>query len=75
MGLDIRFPIGIIVTLYGLILVIYGIVAEPAIPATDPAIAENVVRLNIDVWWGAAMLLFGLFMGALALRASRRRIL
>jgi hypothetical protein len=72
MGLDIRFPIGIIVTIYGLILVIYGFAADPAIPVTDPAIAENVVRLNIDVWWGAAMLLFGLFMGALALRASRR---
>jgi hypothetical protein len=71
MGLDIRLPIGIIVTLYGLILVIYGVVADPAIPATDPAIAENVARLNIDVWWGAAMLLFGLLMGALALRDSR----
>ena len=72
MGLDIRFPIGIILTIYGLILVIYGLVVDPTIPVTDPAIAENVVRLNIDMWWGAAMLLFGLFMGALALRASRR---
>ena len=64
MGLDIRFPIGIILTIYGVILVIYGAVA-------DPAIFENSLGLNIDVWWGAAMLAFGLFMGGLALRASR----
>jgi len=72
MGLDIRFPIGIILTIYGLVLAIYGVVANPASPVSDPAIAENVVRLNIDMWWGVAMLVFGLFMSALAFRASRR---
>jgi hypothetical protein len=71
MGLDIRLPIGVILTIYGLILVIYGVAADPAIPVADPAVAENVARLNIDMWWGVAMLAFGLFMGALALRASR----
>jgi hypothetical protein len=72
MGLDIRLPIGIILTIYGLVLAIYGVVADPAIPVSDPAIAENLVRMNIDMWWGVAMLGFGLFMGALAVRASRR---
>jgi len=65
MGLDIRLPIGIIFTLYGAILIIDGAVA-------DPAIFVNSLGVNIDVWWGAAMLLFGVFMGALAIRASRR---
>lgn len=65
MGLDIRLPIGVILTLYGVVLVIYGAVA-------DPAIFENSLGVNIDIWWGAAMLVFGLFMGTLALRASRR---
>jgi hypothetical protein len=65
MGLDIRLPIGVILTLYGVILVIYGAVADPAIFATSAGV-------NIDIWWGAAMLVFGLFMGALAIRASRR---
>jgi len=64
MGLDIRLPIGVILTIYGVVLVIYGAVA-------DPAIFESSAGVNIDVWWGAAMLAFGLFMGALALRASR----
>jgi hypothetical protein len=65
MGLDIRLPIGIILTIYGVVLVVYGAVA-------DPAMFESSAGVNIDVWWGAAMLVFGLFMGTLALRASRR---
>jgi hypothetical protein len=67
MGLDIRLPIGIIFTLYGAILIVDGVVA-------DPAIFANSLGVNIDIWWGAVMLLFGLFMGALAFRASRRDV-
>jgi hypothetical protein len=67
MGLDIRFPIGIIFTIYGAVLMIYGALA-------DPAIFLNSLGVNIDIWWGAAMLLFGLFMGTLAFRASRRNV-
>ncbi|MGD0923022.1 MAG: hypothetical protein ABSA70_14860 [Terriglobia bacterium] len=65
MGLDIRLPIGIIFTIYGLLLLVYGAL-------TDPAIFKRSLGVNIDLWWGAAMLVFGLFMGALALRASRQ---
>jgi uncharacterized membrane protein YeiB len=65
MGLDIRLPIGIIFTIYGAILIIYGLVA-------DPAIFVNSLGVNIDIWWGAAMLVFGLVMGILAFRTSRR---
>jgi len=65
MGLDIRWPIGIIFTIYGATLIIYGLVA-------DPAIFVNSLEVNIDIWWGAAMLVFGLLMGILAFRASRR---
>jgi hypothetical protein len=65
MGLDIRLPIGIIFTIYGLILLVYGAL-------TDPAIFERSLGVNIDLWWGAAMLVFGLFMGGLAFRAWRQ---
>ena len=67
MGLDIRLPIGIIFTFYGALLIIYGVVA-------DPAIFVNSLGVNIDIWWGMAMLAFGLFMGALAFRASHRNV-
>jgi hypothetical protein len=67
MGLDIRLPIGIIFTIYGAVLIIYGAVA-------DLPTFVNSLGVNIDVWWGAAMLLFGLLMGTLAFRASHRNV-
>ncbi len=66
MGLDIRWPIGIIFSIYGLIMMSYGAVADPSI------FREKSLGVNIDLWWGLAMLVFGLFMGALAYRASHR---
>jgi uncharacterized membrane protein HdeD (DUF308 family) len=66
MGLDIRWPIGIIFSIYGVILLIYGVVADPSI------FSEKSLGVNIDLWWGLAMLVFGVFMGAKAFRASRR---
>jgi len=66
MGLDIRLPIGIIFSIYGVVLLIYGAVADASI------FQEKSLGVNIDLWWGLAMLVFGDFMGALAFRASRR---
>ena len=66
MGLDIRWPIGIIFSIYGVVLLIYGVVADAAI------FQEKSLGVNIDLWWGLAMLVFGVFMGSLAFRASRR---
>jgi len=66
MGLDIRWPIGIIFSIYGVILMIYGLLADTSI------FQEKSLGVNIDLWWGLAMLVFGAFMGALAFRATRR---
>ena len=65
MGLDIRWPIGIIFAIYGALLMVFGAL-------TDPVIFERSLHVNIDLWWGAAMLVFGFFMGGLAFRASRQ---
>jgi hypothetical protein len=54
-----------IFTLYGALLIIYGVVA-------DPAIFVSSLGVNIDIWWGIAMLAFGLVMGILTFRAWRR---
>ena len=66
MGLDIRLPIGIIFSIYGVVLLLYGMVADPSI------FQEKSLGVNIDLWWGLAMLVFGALMAALARRASRR---
>ena len=67
MGLDIRMPIGIIFSIYGVVLIVYGALADASI------FQQKSLGVNIDLWWGLAMLVFGLFMGALAWRASRSR--
>ena len=67
MGLDIRLPIGIIFSIYGAILLLYGVIANTSI------FRDKSLGINIDLWWGLAMLVFGAFMAALALRASRRK--
>ncbi len=65
MGLDIRWPIALLFSIYGLILVVYGFLVDPQVFQTRS------LGINIDLWWGTAMLGFALFMGILALRASR----
>jgi membrane-bound ClpP family serine protease len=60
-SLDIRVPIGGLFAVLGLILVVYGAVTNGN--------AEQYARsggLNINLWWGAAMLLFGVAMLVLA---------
>jgi hypothetical protein len=63
MRLDVRFPIGGMFTIIGAVLVVYGLVS----PA---ALYERSLGINVNLWWGLALLLFGLVMFAFAARAS-----
>jgi len=63
--LDIRLPIGALLALTGAILVIFGLVSDPAIYARS-------LGVNINAWWGAALILIGGVMLSLAARARRR---
>ena len=65
MRLDIRLPIGALLALTGAILVIFGLVSDPAIYARS-------LGVNINAWWGAALILIGGVMLSLAARARRR---
>ena len=65
MSLDLRLPIGLLFTLLGLILMAYGL-------ASDPAIYQSSLGVNINAWWGLVMTVFGGIMLALAWRAGRR---
>jgi hypothetical protein len=62
MGLDIRLPLGLLFTVLGVLLAGYGLVADPAIYARS-------LGINVNLWWGLAMLVFG----AAMLFLSRRR--
>jgi hypothetical protein len=66
MGLDIRWPIEIIFTIYGIALILYGV-------WTDPEIFQRSLGVNIDVGGRHRhMLFFGLFLTGLVGRASQR---
>ena len=54
MGLDIRWPIGLMFTLIGALLAVYGAVIQ-----SDHAIS---LGLNINLIWGLVLVGFGVFM-------------
>ena len=53
MGLDIRWPIGLMFTLIGALLMIQGLMVGPSAKALD---------LNINLIWGIVLLAFGALM-------------
>lgn len=62
MTLDLRLPIGLMFSIFGLMLVVYGLVSDTAIYARS-------LGINVNLWWGLVLLAFGLAMLGLALRA------
>ncbi len=64
MKLDLRYPIGLLFSVFGMILTIYGIVS-------DKAIYQRSLGINVNLYWGLVLLAFGLGMLALAMRAGR----
>jgi hypothetical protein len=57
MGLDIKIPIGLMFSIFGLILTILGIIT-----AGDTAMYEQSLGYNINLLSGVVMLVFGGFM-------------
>jgi len=56
MGLDIRIPLGLIFLIIGGIMSVYGVVTRQS------AIYEKSLDVNLNLVWGALMLLFGAVM-------------
>jgi len=65
-SLDLRLPIGLLFSLFGVILVVYGLVSDTAIYAQS-------LGINVNLWWGLVLLAFGLTMLFFGLKASRTR--
>jgi hypothetical protein len=53
MGLDIRYPIGLMFGIIGLVMVVYGLLT-----GSDPMYQRS-LGINVNVWWGAVLLVFG----------------
>jgi len=66
MNLDLRLPIGLMFTIFGALLTMFGLLSDEAIYARS-------LGLNVNLWWGLVLLAFGLLMLGFALRAARKR--
>lgn len=64
MGLDIRLPLGLMFAIVGALLTGYGLLA-------DPAIYQRSLGINVNLWWGLAMLVFG---GSMLLLSRRAKV-
>jgi hypothetical protein len=67
MGLDIRWPIGLLFSLVGALLVIYGFAT-----GSDTALYQRSLDINVNLYWGLVLLAFGAAMLALAWCGSRK---
>jgi hypothetical protein len=67
MGLDIRWPIGLMFSLVGLLMVIYGLVT-----GSNEEMYSRSLGYNVNLLWGLALLVFGGFMLLMAWRGSQK---
>jgi len=67
MGLDIRWPIGLMFTLIGAMLVIYGLAT-----ASNPEVYKPSLGIPINLYWGLVLLVFGGWMLTMAWRGSKK---
>ena len=64
MGLDLRFPIGLLLAIVGLVLSCYGAI-------TDPSLYQRSLGININLYWGFVLLITGAILLLAARRAAR----
>jgi hypothetical protein len=67
MDLDVRLPIGLMFSVFGLLLAGFGLVSDPQI------YAAHSLGINVNLDWGLVLLAFGATMLLVALRARRSR--
>ena len=68
MGLDIKLPIGLMFSILGLIITLFGLFTN-----SDAALYQRSLGININLWSGAGMLIFGLIMLGLALKSRKEK--
>ena len=67
MGLDIRWPIGLMFSFVGLLLTVYGFATRG-----DAELYRRSLGVNVDLWWGLLLLAFGAIMLAYAKRGAKK---
>jgi len=68
MGVDIRIPIGLMFTILGGLLGIFGLVT-----AGDGAMYAKSLNINVNLFTGIGMLVFGIIMLAFAWKPGKKK--
>ena len=68
MGIDIKIPIGLMFSILGLILTLFGFFTN-----SDSGMYTRSLGININLWSGVGMLVFGLLMLLLALKSRKAK--
>lgn len=66
MGLDIRWPIGLMFSLVGAMLVVFGLVT-----GSDAEMYKRSLDMNLNLYWGLVLLVFGVWMVVMAWRGAK----
>jgi protein-S-isoprenylcysteine O-methyltransferase Ste14 len=67
MGLDIRWPIGMMFSLVGAMLTVFG-----AVTHANAELYQRSLDININLWWGLLLIVFGGAMLWAAWRGARQ---
>ncbi len=65
MNFDLRIPVGLMFTIFGLILVGVGLFG-------GAALTEQSLGINMNLWWGLVQLVFGVLMLLFGWRGNSR---
>lgn len=57
MGIDIKLPIGLMFSILGILITLYGLFTH-----SDTGLYERSLGININIWSGLLMLAFGISM-------------
>ncbi|NCA76039.1 MAG: hypothetical protein EOM90_06855 [Alphaproteobacteria bacterium] len=68
MGIDIKFPIGLMFSILGLFLTVYGLFTS-----SDAMLYSRSLGINVNLWSGIGMLLFGGIMLFLAWKSKKSK--
>ena len=63
MGIDIRLPIGMLFSVIGIILTVFGALGDKARYAQS-------LNINVNLWWGLVLIIFGAIMLLLGRRGT-----
>ena len=66
MNLDLRLPIGLMFAINGALLTGFGLMSDDAIYARS-------LGINVNLWWGLVLLVFGLVMLGFVVRPGGTR--